>query len=141
MTRLAIRPDASLKKAHYYYNDDNLHTKVKMIYQLKDRDLFSLNVFLAVATHRGFCAASIELEMTPSAVSHSIKSLEERLGVRLFNRTTRSVALTDTGERLAEKLRPAILSVAEAMLTVDGLSGAPSAPSASMLARVQSVWC
>ncbi|MFW8406426.1 LysR family transcriptional regulator, partial [Klebsiella pneumoniae] len=55
-----------------------------------------------------------------------MKSLEQRLGVRLFNRTTRSVSLTDAGSRLADKLRPAISSVAEAMQTVDGLRDEPS---------------
>ncbi|WP_423371848.1 LysR family transcriptional regulator [Burkholderia sp. LMG 32019] len=95
-------------------------------HQLKTGDLFSLNVFLAAATHLSFRAASVELDVTPSAVSHSIKSLEQRLGVRLFNRTTRSVSLTDAGERLVDKLRPAISSVAEAMLAVDGMRDTPS---------------
>jgi DNA-binding transcriptional LysR family regulator len=99
---------------------------MKMIHQLKSNDLFSLNVFLSVTTHLSFRAASVELDVTPSAISHSIKILEERLGVRLFNRTTRSVSLTNAGERLAEKLRPAISSVAEAMLAVDELSDKPS---------------
>ena len=99
---------------------------MKSAHQLKNGDLFSLNVFLAVATHRSFRAASIELDVTPSAVNHSIKILEQRLGVRLFNRTTRSVSLTDAGERLADKLRPAISSVAEAMQVVDGLHDTPS---------------
>ncbi len=99
---------------------------MKTIHQLKSNDLFALHVFLAAVTHLSFRAASVDLDLTPSAVSHSIKSLEQRLGVRLFNRTTRSVSLTDAGHRLAEKLRPAISSVAEAMLAVEGLRDAPS---------------
>jgi DNA-binding transcriptional LysR family regulator len=116
----------SLEKAHYHDNLANLYIKMNSTHQLKSGDLFSLNVFLAAATHLSFRAASIELDVTPSAISHSIKSLEQRLGVRLFNRTTRSVSLTDAGERLLEKLRPAISSVADAMLAVDGMRDTPS---------------
>ncbi|WP_342729057.1 LysR substrate-binding domain-containing protein [Bradyrhizobium sp. B097] len=94
-------------------------------HQLKGGDLFALTVFLSAATHRSFRAAAVELDVTPSAISHSIKKLEERIGVRLFNRTTRSVSLTDAGQRLATKLRPAIASVAEAMQEVEGFQGAP----------------
>lgn len=123
---VAPRNQPSLKRTHYYYNLANLDTNMSAIHQLRSADIFSLNVFLAVATHLSFRTASIELDITPSAVSHSIKSLEQRLGVRLFNRTTRSVSLTDAGSRLADKLRPAISSVAEAMQTVDGLRDEPS---------------
>jgi DNA-binding transcriptional LysR family regulator len=121
-----MRNPLSVGKDRYHYYLANLYAKMKVAHQLKSGDLFSLNVFLTVATHRSFRAASIELDVTPSAVSHSIKILEQRLGVRLFNRTTRSVSLTDAGERLADKLRPAISSVAEAMQAVDGLCGTPS---------------
>lgn len=89
-------------------------------------DLFALTVFLAVAAHRGFRAAAVELEVTASAVSHAVKRLEQRLGVRLFNRTTRSVSLTEAGERLAAKLRPALSSVADAMREVDEFREVPS---------------
>jgi DNA-binding transcriptional LysR family regulator len=66
-----------------------------------DRDLFShLPVLIAVARRRGFAAAAAELGMTPSAVSHSVKLVEDRLGMPLFARTTRSVALTEAGESL-----------------------------------------
>lgn len=93
---------------------------------MKSGDLFALTVFLSVAAHRSFRAAAIELDVTPSAVSHSVKSLEQRLDVRLFNRTTRSVSLTDAGERLAAKLRPAVSSIAEALQVVDDFREAPS---------------
>jgi DNA-binding transcriptional LysR family regulator len=108
----------SLQSLQFLYRDEDAH-------QLKNADLFTLNVFLAVATHRSFRVASIELDVTPSAISHSVKSLEQRLGVRLFNRTTRSVSLTDAGVRLAEKLRPAISSIADAMQAVDDLRDIP----------------
>lgn len=62
--------------------------------------LDGLVMFLAVAELRGFRAASRQLGVTPSAVSQAIHSLEERVGAPLFSRTTRSVGLTQAGERL-----------------------------------------
>ncbi len=96
------------------------------IHQLNGTDLFTLNVFLAAARHCNFRAAAVELDVTPSAISHSVKTLEQRLGIRLFNRTTRSVSLTDAGERLAARLRPALSSIAEAIGEVDEQRAAPS---------------
>lgn len=63
--------------------------------------------FIAVARHKSFRAAGDEMGLSPSAVSHSIKQLEQRLKIRLFNRTTRSVSLTEAGLNLFERLRPA----------------------------------
>src|SRR5260370_4810039 len=78
-------------------------------------DLADLNGFVAVADHRSFRAAASRLEVTPSALSHSMRQLEERLGVRLLHRTTRSVSATDAGLRLLEQLRPAIQQIAGAL--------------------------
>lgn len=99
---------------------------VNPIHQFKGCDLLSLNVFLAVAAHASFREAGKELGITASAVSHSIKVLEQRLSVRLLNRTTRSVSLTDAGERLAATLRPALSSVAGALQEIDSFGGIPS---------------
>src|SRR5271154_796359 len=71
-------------------------------------DLANLTAFVAVADQRSFRAAAAQLGVTPSALSHSMRLLEERLGVRLLHRTTRSVSVTDAGLRLLEQLRPAI---------------------------------
>src|SRR5580693_8484251 len=71
-------------------------------------DLTDLNTFLAIADHLSFRAAAAQLGVTSSALSHSVRQMEERLGVRLLHRTTRSVSLTDAGLRLLERLRPAI---------------------------------
>ncbi len=71
-------------------------------------DLADLTAFIAVADHLSFRAAAMRLGVTPSALSHSMRQLEERLHVRLLHRTTRSVSLTDAGIRLLERLRPAI---------------------------------
>ncbi|WP_245445324.1 LysR family transcriptional regulator [Rhizobium anhuiense] len=99
---------------------------MKAIHQSKGNDLAAFAAFLAVATHRSFRSAAQELNMTPSAISHSIKVLEERLNVRLFNRTTRSVSLTEAGERFAAKLRPAMASMEEAVQDLEGNGPVPS---------------
>ena len=73
--------------------------------------LSQLAVFASVARHGSFRTAARELAIAPSAVSHAVAILEERLGVRLLARTTRSVAPTDTGARLLERLRPALSEI------------------------------
>jgi DNA-binding transcriptional LysR family regulator len=78
-------------------------------------DLADLTAFIAIADHLSFRAAASRLGITPSALSHSMRQLEERLGVRLLHRTTRSVSLTDAGHRLLERLRPAIEQVGDAL--------------------------
>jgi DNA-binding transcriptional LysR family regulator len=78
-------------------------------------DLANLAAFATVAEQRSFRAAAARLGVTPSALSHSMRQLEERLGVRLLNRTTRSVAVTEAGLHLLERLRPAIDQIAGAL--------------------------
>jgi DNA-binding transcriptional LysR family regulator len=78
---------------------------------MQRRGLDDLAAFMAVAEHRGFRAAAARLGVTPSALSHTLRQLEDRLGVRLLHRTTRSVSLTDTGGRLLARLRPALEQV------------------------------
>ncbi len=77
--------------------------------------LADLTAFVAVADHLSFRVAASRLGVTPSALSHSMRQLEERLGTRLLHRTTRSVSLTDAGLRLLERLRPAIDQIVEAL--------------------------
>jgi DNA-binding transcriptional LysR family regulator len=74
-----------------------------------------LNTFLLVAEHLSFRAVAKRLELTAPAVSHSIRQLEARLGVRLLNRTTRSVSLTQAGLRLLNRLRPAFDQISGAL--------------------------
>jgi DNA-binding transcriptional LysR family regulator len=78
-------------------------------------DLADLTAFVAVADQLSFRRAASRLGVTPSALSHSMRQLEERLGMRLLNRTTRSVSVTDAGLRLLERLRPAISEIAGAL--------------------------
>jgi DNA-binding transcriptional LysR family regulator len=73
---------------------------------MKSGDLSDLTVFLTVAEERSFTRAGKRLGVSPSAVSHAMRSLEERIGVRLLSRTTRSVSVTDTGEQLLARVRP-----------------------------------
>ncbi|MFM9515623.1 LysR family transcriptional regulator, partial [Listeria monocytogenes] len=70
--------------------------------------LDGLLTFIAVAEEKGFSAAAVRLGVSPSAVSQSIRNLEQRLGLVLFNRTTRSVSLTEIGERYLERVLPAL---------------------------------
>jgi DNA-binding transcriptional LysR family regulator len=77
--------------------------------------LADLTAFVAVADHLSFRAAASHLGVTPSALSHSVRQLEERLRIRLLHRTTRSVSLTDAGSRLVERLRPAIDQIGDAL--------------------------
>ena len=74
---------------------------------MRRENLSDLIVFLAVADERSFTRAAATLGTSQSALSHTLRRLEERLGVRLLTRTTRSVAPTEAGERLMETLRPA----------------------------------
>ena len=71
-------------------------------------NLTHLAVFAAVARNLSFQKAAVETGLSSSAVSHAIRGLEERLGVSLLNRTTRSVAPTEAGARLLERLTPAL---------------------------------
>src|SRR5580658_3621365 len=77
--------------------------------------LADLTAFVAIADRLSFRAAASQLGVTPSALSHAMRQLEERLGVRLLHRTTRSVSLTDAGRRLLDRLRPAIDQIADAI--------------------------
>src|SRR5207244_2508971 len=82
---------------------------------MRRTDLADLSAFVAVADSLSFRAAALHLGVTPSALSHTVRQLEERLGVRLLHRTTRSVSPTDAGLRLLERLRPAMDEVATAL--------------------------
>jgi DNA-binding transcriptional LysR family regulator len=92
---------------------------------MKLKQLDGLVAFWKVAEHRGFTAAAAELEVSPSALSQSIRQLETRLGVRLLNRTTRSVSLTEAEAYLA-RIGPALGQVIEAGEELNLLQGRPA---------------
>jgi DNA-binding transcriptional LysR family regulator len=80
-----------------------------------DRDLLGhLPIIVCVARHRSFAAAAAELGMSPSAVSHAVRSVEDRLGIPLFARTTRSVSLTEAGARFIGGVEPALTDIGRA---------------------------
>jgi DNA-binding transcriptional LysR family regulator len=85
--------------------------------------LDGLVTFLAVAELRGFRAAARRLGVTPSAVSQAIRSLEERIGAPLFTRTTRSIGITEAGERLLADVRPAVDMLTAGLEAASGFGG------------------
>ena len=89
-------------------------------------ELAVLATFAVVAEERSFTKAALRLGVSNSAISHSIRGLEERLGVRLLARTTRSVAPTVAGERLLAQLRPAFDHVETAVAEVGRLREKPA---------------
>lgn len=89
-------------------------------------DLSGLSLFAVVAEKRSFTAAAAALRVTPSAVSQAISALEARLGVRLLQRTTRSVGLTEAGARFLERLKPALGDVRASFEALEELRDRPA---------------
>lgn len=85
--------------------------------------LNALNAFLAVARRRGFAPAARDLGVSTSALSQAVRQLESRLGVALLTRTSRSVALTEAGQRLLETAGPAVEQALESLKTVTARPG------------------
>lgn len=82
---------------------------------LNRSDLGDFAYFMAIARHGSFRKAALDVGVTPSALSHAISGLEERLGIRLFNRTTRSVTLTAAGEALFASISNPLDTIATAV--------------------------
>ncbi|WP_314918394.1 LysR family transcriptional regulator [Pseudomonas helleri] len=91
--------------------------------------LFDLYAVLAISTHRSFRKAADELEISASALSHAITNLEARMGTRLFNRTTRSVSLSEAGRLFVERISPAI---EEIQLAEEGLNAFRQSPQGTL---------
>lgn len=88
--------------------------------------LVELDAVLSIARLGSFRAAALELGTSTTALSNAIAKLEQRLGVRLFNRTTRSVALTDAGRAFVERVGPAMADIHEAMSAAQSLQQTPT---------------
>jgi DNA-binding transcriptional LysR family regulator len=99
-------------------------------------ELSVLSAFLAVAEERSFTRAAKRLGVSPSALSHAIRGLEERIGVRLLARTTRSVAPTDAGEQLLARLHPALDDVRGALDQISALRDRPAGRVRLLVARI-----
>lgn len=93
---------------------------------MKRSDLSGLTLFAEVVTRGGFRGAGKAIGISPSAVSHGIASLEKRLGVRLLNRTTRSIAPTDAGISLLARLDPALRDIDAALASLSDSSDEPA---------------
>jgi DNA-binding transcriptional LysR family regulator len=88
--------------------------------------LTDLDAVLSIARHGSFRAAALELGMSTTALSNAIAKLETNLGIRLFNRTTRSVSLTDAGTTFVERIGPAMTDIHDAMLAAQSLQEIPT---------------
>ncbi|MEA1672516.1 LysR family transcriptional regulator [Nitrospirillum sp. BR 11163] len=88
--------------------------------------LNELAALAAVAEHRSFRAAAAAIGASPSSLSHRVAAMERQLGVRLFNRTTRSVALTEAGEQFLARVMPALREIADAVETVNRFRDTPA---------------
>ncbi|MDN2697099.1 LysR family transcriptional regulator [Janthinobacterium sp. SUN073] len=89
-------------------------------------DLNELTAFAAVARLRSFRQAALERGVSASALSHALRALEERLGVRLLNRTTRSVTPTEAGQQLLARLTPAMREIDDALQDLSALQDVPA---------------
>lgn len=88
--------------------------------------IIELEAVLAVATHHSFRRAAVAVGMSPSALSHAVAALEQRMGVRLFNRTTRSVSLSEAGEQFVARIRPALGEISAAMEAANAFRDSPT---------------
>jgi len=93
---------------------------------MQKRDLADLQSFLVVARERSFTKAAAKLGVSQSALSHTLRELEERLGIRLLTRTTRSVAPTEAGERLLRTLAPRLEEIEAELSSLTALRGKPA---------------
>lgn len=93
---------------------------------MQREELVDLNAFVAVAQERSFTRAAAKLGTSQSSLSHTIRRLEAKLGVRLLTRTTRSVAPTEAGERLLATLRPALEAISAELTSLGALREKPA---------------
>lgn len=93
---------------------------------MKTSGLTELEAVLAVARRRSFRAAADELSVSTSALSHAVAALEARIGVRLFNRTTRSVSLSEAGAQFVQTVAPALATIQTALDQAGSFRDTPS---------------
>src|SRR5262250_826452 len=93
---------------------------------MRKPDIAEMSAFVAVAERASFAKAARHLGVSRSTLSETIRALEEKLGVRLLNRTTRSVAPTEIGERLLAELRPALESIEQAVESINVFRDKPT---------------
>jgi DNA-binding transcriptional LysR family regulator len=99
---------------------------MKRNFTVRQGALDGVEAFLSVAQHRSFRKAAAELGVTPSAISQAVRALEARVGAALFIRTTRSVGLTEAGERFLSRAKPAFEELVAASEVARGLGQRPA---------------
>src|SRR5215469_7989397 len=99
---------------------------MKQNFTVRQGALDGVEAFLSVAQHRNFRKAAAELGVTPSAMSQAVRALEARIGAALFTRTTRSVGLTEAGERFLSRAKPAFEELVAASQVARDLGQRPS---------------
>jgi DNA-binding transcriptional LysR family regulator len=99
---------------------------MKQNFTVRHGALDGIEAFLSVAQHRSFRRAAAQLGVTPSAISQAIRALERRVGATLFLRTTRSVGLTEAGERFLSRAKPAFEELAAASEAARDLGTRPA---------------
>jgi DNA-binding transcriptional LysR family regulator len=99
---------------------------MKQSFTVRQGALDGVEAFLSVAQHRSFRRAAAELGVTPSAISQAVRALEARVGAALFIRTTRSVGLTEAGERFLSRAKPAFDELAAASEAARDLGQRPA---------------
>jgi DNA-binding transcriptional LysR family regulator len=99
---------------------------MKQNFTVRHGALDGIEAFLSVARHNSFRRAATDLGVTPSAISQAVRTLEARIGTALFQRTTRSVGLTEAGERFLARAKPAFEELVAASQTARGLGQRPS---------------
>jgi DNA-binding transcriptional LysR family regulator len=115
-----MTPGICADKQRKYYQLD------KECFAMATLRLDSFDVFAAIVRCGGFRAAALERGVSSSALSQTINGLEEALGIRLLNRTTRSVFPTEAGQRLLDRLTPALTDIRVAVAEIDDLRDTPS---------------
>jgi DNA-binding transcriptional LysR family regulator len=103
---------------------------------MQDNHFAKLSAFVAVAEHRHFAKAAADLRISPSSLTQAIQSLEDHLGVRLLNRTTRSVSMTAAGEELLGHLQPVMSAVKQAIDAMNEFRDSPRGSLRLSIARV-----
>src|SRR5882762_1849126 len=99
---------------------------MKQNFTVRQGALDGVDAFLRVARHRSFRKAAADLAVTPSAISQAIRALEARVGAALFIRTTRSVGLTEAGERFLSRAKPAFEELIAASAAARDLGRRPA---------------
>ena len=99
---------------------------MKQNFTVRQGALDGVEAFLSVAQHRNFRRAAAELGVTPSAISQAVRALEARVGTAMFIRTTRSVGLTEAGERFLSRAKPAFEELVAASATARDLGQRPT---------------